>query len=138
MVPSRFVRLDAFPTTPNGKLDRRALPAPDGLRPDLGAPATWRPRRPSRSRWRAIWCEVLAIDRVGIDDDFFDLGGHSLLAVKMLAHVQQSLGLDLALPTVFEHSTVRELAAEVTGALRGGTSDDDLAELLAEVEASEP
>ncbi len=136
MIPSTFVQLDAFPTTPNRKLDRRALPAPDGLRPDLEGSYV-APESPVEQSLAAIWCEVLAVDRVGVDDDFFDLGGHSLLAVKMLARVQQSLGLDLALPAVFEHSTVRELAAEVSGALHGDTSEDELAELLAEVEASE-
>jgi hypothetical protein len=80
---------------------------------------------------------VLAVDRVGVDDDFFDLGGHSLLALKMLARVQQRLAVDLALPSVFEHSTVRELAAVVTGALVGEAGDDELAELLAGAEASE-
>ncbi len=136
MVPSAFVQLDAFPTTPNRKLDRRALPEPDGLRPDLersyAAPDT-----PLEESLAAIWQEVLAVDRVGIDDDFFDLGGHSLLAVKMLARVQQSLGVDLALANVFEYSTVRELASVVSSVLVGEATDDELAELLAEVEASE-
>jgi amino acid adenylation domain-containing protein len=136
MVPSTFVQLDAFPTTPNRKLDRRALPAPDGIRPDLERSYV-APETPVEESLAAIWSEVLAVDRVGIDDDFFDLGGHSLLAVKMLARVQQSLALDLGLPTVFEHSTVRELAAVVNSALLGEATDDELAELLAEVEASE-
>ena len=136
MVPSTFVALDEFPTTPNRKLDRRALPAPGGMRPGLERPYT-APGTPVEESLAAIWCDVLAVDRVGVDDDFFDLGGHSLLAVRMLARVQQNLGLDLALPTVFEHSTVRELAAAVTGELRGAASDDELAALLAEVEASE-
>ncbi|MEA2147162.1 MAG: hypothetical protein QOG59_2749, partial [Solirubrobacteraceae bacterium] len=70
-------------------------------------------------------------------DDFFDLGGHSLLAAKMLARVQEGLGVDLALGIVFDHSTVRDLAAAVTGELLGEASDDELAELLAEVEASD-
>ena len=136
MVPSAFVSLEAFPTTPNRKLDRRALPAPDGLRPELErsyvAPST-----PVEESLAAVWREVLGIDRVGVDDDFFDLGGHSLLAVKMLARVQESLAIELALPTVFEHSTVRELGVVVAGVLRGEASDDELAALLAEVEAAE-
>jgi amino acid adenylation domain-containing protein len=136
MVPSTFVQLDAFPTTPNRKLDRRALPAPDGMRPDLERSYV-APDTPVEELLTAIWCRVLAVDRVGVDDDFFDLGGHSLLAVKMLARVQQGLGVDLALATVFEHSTVRELAAGVTSVLLGEASDEELAELLAEVEASE-
>jgi amino acid adenylation domain-containing protein len=136
MVPSAFVQLAEFPTTPNRKLDRRALPAPDGVRPELEH-AYVAPETPVEESLAAIWGEVLGVDRVGIDDDFFDLGGHSLLAVKMLARVQESLALELALPTVFEYSTVRELAAVVAGVLRGEASDDELAALLAEVEASE-
>jgi amino acid adenylation domain-containing protein len=136
MVPSAFVQLDEFPTTPNRKLDRRALPAPDGIRPDLERSYV-APETPIEESLAAIWSEVLAVDRVGIDDDFFDLGGHSLLAVKMLARVQETLALDLALPTIFEHSTVRELAAVVSGELHEEAGDEELAELLAEVEASE-
>jgi amino acid adenylation domain-containing protein len=136
MVPSAFVQLDAFPTTPNRKLDRRALPAPESIRPDLER--SYRaPETPVEEALAAIWSEVLGVDRVGVDDDFFDLGGHSLLAVKMLARVEQSLAVDLVLPTIFEHSTVRELAAEIAVVVRGEAGDDELAELLAEVEASE-
>jgi amino acid adenylation domain-containing protein len=136
MVPSAFVQLDAFPTTPNRKLDRRALPAPDGIRPDLERSYV-APETPVEESLAAIWGEVLGVDRVGVDDDFFDLGGHSLLAVKMFARMQESLGVDLPLGTVFEHSTVRQLAAEVSSALLGGAADEELLELLAEAEASE-
>jgi len=136
MVPSAFVQLDVFPTTPNRKLDRRALPAPDGLRPDLERSYA-EPETPVEELVASIWREVLAVDRVGVDDDFFDLGGHSLLALKMLARVQQGLGVDLPITTVFDHSTVRELAALVAEALLGEASDEELAELLAGAEASE-
>jgi non-ribosomal peptide synthetase component F len=136
MVPSTFVQLDAFPTTPNRKLDRRALPVPDGARPDLNRSYA-APETELEETLASIWREVLGVDRVGIDDDFFDLGGHSLLAVKMLARVQEQLGLDLYLGTVFNHSSVRELAAAVTETLLGATADDELAELLEEAEASE-
>jgi amino acid adenylation domain-containing protein len=136
MVPSAFVALEAFPTTPNRKLDRRALPAPDGVRPDL-AESYVAPETPVQETLASIWSEVLGVDRVGIDDDFFDLGGHSLLAVKMLARVQENFGVDLYLGTVFEHSTIRALANELTGQLLGDAGDDELAELLAEAEASE-
>jgi hypothetical protein len=136
MVPSTFVHLDAFPTTPNRKLDRRALPAPDGARPDLERSYAG-PETPFEETLASIWQEVLAVDRVGIDDNFFDLGGHSLLAVKMLARVQEIFDLDLYLGIVFERSTVRELAARLTEGLLGEAEDDELADLLAEAEASE-
>jgi acyl-CoA synthetase (AMP-forming)/AMP-acid ligase II/acyl carrier protein len=136
MVPSTFVQLSAFPTTPNRKLDRRALPAPDGLRPNLER-SFEPPSTPIEESLAAVWCEVLAMDRVGIDDDFFDLGGHSLLAAKMLARVQQSVGVDLPLGIVFDHPTVRELADAVTGELLNEADDSELAALLSEIEASE-
>jgi hypothetical protein len=84
-----------------------------------------------------IWGDVLGIDRVGIDDDFFDLGGHSLLAVRMLSRVHDALGLNLYLGRVFEHSTIRALGAIVTVELLAETEDDELSALLAEVEASD-
>jgi amino acid adenylation domain-containing protein len=137
MVPSAFVTLATLPVTPNGKLDHGALPAPDGARPDLARPFT-AAATPVQESLAAIWCEVLGVDRVGIDDDFFDLGGHSLLAVKMLARVHDALGVELQLGRVFARPTIRELAAEVTVALLGDASGEELAELFADAEASAP
>jgi amino acid adenylation domain-containing protein len=136
MVPSAFVTLDAFPVTANGKLNRAALPAPDGARPEL-ARSYAPPETPIQQTLVEAWRDVLGIDRVGIDDDFFELGGHSLLAVKMLARVHETLGLDLYLGEIFERSTIRELSAAIGSELFSDTEDDELAALLAEVEASE-
>jgi acyl carrier protein len=134
MVPSGFVSVDAFPVTANGKLDRRALPAPDGARPAM-ARSYVAPETPVEQTLASIWGEILGVDRIGLDDDFFDLGGHSLLAVKMLSRVQQSFDLDLRLPQVFEHSTIRDLAAAIAAEFLDAADDDELASLLAEVEA---
>ena len=134
MVPSGFVSVDAFPVTANGKLDRRALPAPDGARPAM-ARSYVAPETPVEQTLASIWSEILGVDRIGLDDDFFDLGGHSLLAVKMLSRVQESFDLNLRLPQVFEHSTIRELAAAIAAELLDAAGDDELASLLAEVEA---
>jgi amino acid adenylation domain-containing protein len=136
MVPSAFVTLDAFPVTANGKLNRAALPAPDGARPDLQRSYV-APQTPVEETLAEIWGDVLGIDRIGIDDDFFDLGGHSLLAVRMLSRVHDALGLNLYLGRVFEHSTIRALGAIVTAELLAETEDDELSALLAEVEASD-
>ncbi|HEX5853263.1 MAG TPA: amino acid adenylation domain-containing protein [Solirubrobacteraceae bacterium] len=131
MVPSTIVTLDALPVTPNGKLDRAALPAPDGARPDLARPYA-APQSPVEEALVSIWREVLNVDRVGIDDGFFDLGGHSLLAVKMLARVHESLGVSLALRQLFDSSTIRELAQALTAELLAEADGEDLAQILAE------
>jgi amino acid adenylation domain-containing protein len=136
MVPSAFVVLDAFPVTANGKLDRRALPAPDGSRASAGGEYV-APETPMQEAVADIFGEVLGLRRVGLQDDFFDLGGHSLLAVKMLARVQERLGLTLPLGTVFEHSTVRGLADAIGSELLGATDEDELAALLSEIEGVE-
>lgn len=136
MVPSTFVVLDSFPTTANGKLDRGALPAPDGSRPSLerGYAA---PETPVEETLAAIWGEVLGLERVGRHDDFFDLGGHSLLAVKMISYVQERFDVDVPLHVVFEHSTVEGLAAVTSAALLDGVGEDELAALLTEVESAD-
>jgi amino acid adenylation domain-containing protein len=136
MVPSSFVTLASFPTSANGKLDRQALPAPDGARPDL-ARSYAAPETPVQEELASIWREVLGLDRVGIDDDFFELGGHSLLAVRMLARVQDTLGLELYLGRVFEHPTIRGLAEIVTEGMLDDVADEDVAALLADLEPSE-
>jgi amino acid adenylation domain-containing protein len=110
MVPGHFVFLPALPLTPNGKLDRRALPAPGGGRPDL-ARAYVAPRTPLERVLAGAWEEALGVDRVGVEDGFFDLGGHSLLATQMISWVRETFDLELPLRELFERPTVAGLAA---------------------------
>jgi amino acid adenylation domain-containing protein len=114
MIPSVFVLLDALPRTPSGKVDRRALPAPDASA--LGAATAFRPPETSlERRIAALWGELLGVERVGRDDDFFALGGHSLLATRMLFRLRREPGggPELPLAAVFERRTVAGLAAEI-------------------------
>ena len=114
VIPSAFVALDALPLTPNGKVDRRALPAPDGARPELESPYE-APRTPEEAAVAAIWQEVLAVERVGVNDRFFDLGGHSLLATQVLSRVLDTFGVELPLRVIFERPTVAGIAAALAG-----------------------
>ena len=134
MVPSAIVTLERLPVTANGKLDRLALPAPDGARPDLDR-AYVAPDSPIEEALAEVWSEVLGIDRVGTNDDFFDLGGHSMLAVRMLSSVHDVLGVELSLVTIFDRPTIRELADAVTVELVGEYDHEDLASLLSEAES---
>jgi amino acid adenylation domain-containing protein len=133
-VPSTIVRLDELPLTANGKLDRKALPRPGTVREDLSARYV-APSTPTEEALAAIWADLLAIDKVGAEDDFFELGGHSLLAVKMLARVHDQLGVEIFLTSVFEHPTLAALAEEVATRMLAEAGGDDLAALLAELEA---
>ncbi|SIT66707.1 amino acid adenylation domain-containing protein [Burkholderia sp. b13] len=108
MVPSAFVRLDAWPLTPNGKLDRRALPAPDDEA--LAHQAYEAPQGELETTLAAIWAELLGVERVGRHDSFFALGGHSLLAMRLIGRVRTALGIDLAIRTLFEAPTLAGLA----------------------------
>src|SRR5439155_4905511 len=133
MVPSALVTLQELPLTPNGKIDRGGLPSVDGARPELER-AYVPPETPVQEALASIWEQVLGVDRVGVDDDFFDLGGHSMLAVMMLARVRDALGLELRLAQVFDGPTIRELSGEVVGGLLDDVSESDLDSLLAELE----
>ncbi len=134
MVPSAFVELDSMPTSVNRKLDRSALPAPDGSRNIAREYAA--PTRPVEEKLVEIWQRVLSVDRVGIDDDFFDLGGHSLLAVKLISEVVGEFDVELPLTSIFDRPTIREQGEIVSEQLLGEASIDDLEALLAEIDAA--
>jgi acyl carrier protein len=109
MLPSLFVPLDALPLTPSGKVDRRALPPPDAVRPELDN-AFVAPRDPVEAVLAMIWADVLDLDRVGIHDNFFEIGGHSLLATKVVSRVRETFQVTLPLHRLFEAPTVADLA----------------------------
>jgi acyl carrier protein len=115
MVPAGFVLLESLPISPNGKLDRRALPAPgagaSGPEDDYVAPRT-----PVEELLATIWATVLRVDRVGVHSNFFELGGHSLMATQVISRIAASLGVELPLRAIFEAPTVAELAARIIAA----------------------
>ncbi|MEU8262199.1 amino acid adenylation domain-containing protein [Micromonospora sp. NPDC048999] len=115
MVPAAFVTLDALPLTPNGKLDRKALPAPVVTRE--ASVALVEPRDDTERTLAAIWSEVLGVDTLGIDDDFFDLGGHSMLATQVVAKIRKAElgGRPVGVMDLFQQRTIRELAAFISG-----------------------
>ena len=117
MIPTAFVGLDAFPLTPNGKIDRRALPAPEAKTDSESAPGS-----PIEEVIAAIFAEVLGRERVGADESFFDLGGHSLLATRAMVRIAEAFGVEVPLVQMFERPTAAGLAgvvAEMRGALLG-------------------
>ncbi|HKV07314.1 MAG TPA: amino acid adenylation domain-containing protein [Thermoanaerobaculia bacterium] len=112
MVPSAFVVLESLPVTPSGKVDRRALPAPDSVRPDLDAHYQ-APHTPVQEMLAEIWSDLLGVERIGIHDDFFQLGGHSLLVAKLAARVRQAFKVELSLIDAFKSPTIAELAERI-------------------------
>ncbi|MFL6196819.1 MAG: amino acid adenylation domain-containing protein [Thermoanaerobaculia bacterium] len=117
MIPALIVHLDALPRTPNGKVDRNALPAPEPVRVEEEGFAA--PRTQVELEIARVWSEVLGIERVGAHDDFWELGGHSLLAVQAVARIGGSFGVDLPLQALFTAPTVAGLAAVISGAVPG-------------------
>ena len=108
MVPAHLIELAAFPLTPNEKIDRKALPNPESLAPDITADTA--PQRPSEKLIGEVWCSVLQRSTVNIDDNFFDIGGHSLLLTRVNEELQRQLQRDISLIHLFEYPTIRSLS----------------------------
>ncbi|MBI6852860.1 non-ribosomal peptide synthetase [Pseudomonas cichorii] len=134
MVPSHLVMLEAMPLTPNGKLDRKALPRPDVTQVQNDYVA---PQSELEQQLATIWADVLKVERVGITDNFFELGGHSLLATQVVTRAQKLLQRNVPLRAMFEFNTIQGLAGHLEG-LGGQKVDeqkfDRLADLMAELE----
>ncbi|MBW4564794.1 MAG: amino acid adenylation domain-containing protein [Mojavia pulchra JT2-VF2] len=112
MLPSAVVLLKELPLSPNGKVDRKALPAPEQVRSDLIGEFV-PPRTPVEEKLTQIWAEVLKVEKVGIYDNFFELGGHSLLTTQLLAKVKEAFNLDISLRSLLEKPTVAGLAENI-------------------------
>ena len=113
MVPAAFVLLDALPLNPNGKINRRALPAPDAARPASERPFVG-PRDSFEASIAAIWADILGVERVSVHDNFFMIGGHSLSAIQVVSRLRDCFGLEVPVRTLFELPTIAELGARLT------------------------
>ncbi|HLF03656.1 MAG TPA: non-ribosomal peptide synthetase [Dehalococcoidia bacterium] len=134
MMPSAFVFLDGLPHAPNGKVNRRELPEPDGARPQLGNPYV-PPRTAAEEALSAIWAQVLGLNRVGVDDNFLELGGDSLLATQVISRVINACKVNLPLRVLFAAPTVAQMAVVVAQHQANQAKVEDVERLLAELEA---
>jgi amino acid adenylation domain-containing protein len=116
MVPSVLIKMTQFPLTANGKLDRRALPAPEKMVEEFLARTYEEPQTPTEEVVAGVWAQVLHVARVGRAENFFTVGGHSLLATQVVSRLRQIFEAELSLRTIFEHPTVQGLAASIDNA----------------------
>jgi acyl carrier protein len=131
MIPASFVYLDALPLTSHGKIDRRALPAPDDERPAL-AEDFIAPRTTAEKNLASIWTKLLGLDRIGVNDNYFELGGDSLLATQLVSQVRSVFAVEFPLVELFRHPTLAELASLIEEAIIEQMEDlsDEAAEQL--------
>ncbi|MGE5339902.1 MAG: amino acid adenylation domain-containing protein [Candidatus Omnitrophota bacterium] len=131
MIPSHVVQMDRIPLTPNGKIDKKALPEPD-----LQSVGYVAPRNEIEEKLAEIWSAILGIEneQIGIDDNFFDVGGHSLKATSLVAHIFKEMNVKITLPDIFRTPTIRGLSQHMMGAVR---TLSDLSDAIQPVEKKE-
>jgi amino acid adenylation domain-containing protein len=132
LVPSVFVKLDAMPLTLNGKIDRRALPAPEKRRSRKAVYVA--PRTLTEEMLVNIWTDLLGVDPIGVDDDFFELGGHSLLATQLMSRLRVDFQVELPLGALFENPTIAKLSVPIAQSHLANTNADDVSRMLDELE----
>src|SRR4029079_16882715 len=114
MVPSAFVPLEALPLTPNGTLDRQALPSPDGARQETATPFE-APATELERKLAGIFRQLLGLNEIGVDDNFFDLGANYLMMLHVVEKIRAELGIKMSLVRLFEFTTLRSLAGAIAG-----------------------
>jgi acyl-coenzyme A synthetase/AMP-(fatty) acid ligase/acyl carrier protein len=132
MVPSTFVVLESLPVSPNGKLNRRALPDPDNARPELVREFV-PPSTPVEQAVAEIFSEVLEVRQVGLHDDFFELGGHSLLATRVVSRLRDRFQIEMTPRFLFESPRVDEMGSRISELLVQSTNPEEVATMLAEL-----
>src|SRR5262249_29406494 len=123
MMPAAVMRLESLPLTPNGKVDRKALPAPDWGRAEQYEAL----RTPVEEILAGIWADLLKVERVGRQDNFFSLGGHSLLAMQMISRIREIVGLDASLASIFAAPVLSEFASKLEGLTTEGQAPPPIA-----------
>jgi acyl carrier protein len=135
MLPSAFVLLEALPLTASGKIDRRALPAPDSFNSQRELEESYvAPRTSVEEALVTIWAEILSVERVSVHDNFFHLGGHSLLATQLISRVRDSFQVELPLRTIFETATVSGMSVAILQRRAEEVGGDEMVQMLAEIE----
>lgn len=132
MVPSAYVVLEAMPLNHNGKINKRALPSPEGA--SASSHEYVAPRNDTEEILVDIWKDVLKAETIGVKDNFFDVGGHSLLATQVISRVRERFNVEIALSALFEEPTIENLALHLLQAELENSDDGDMADLLAEIE----
>ncbi|CBL45095.1 Non-ribosomal peptide synthetase modules and related proteins [gamma proteobacterium HdN1] len=132
MVPSAYVLLAAMPLNHNGKINKGALPAPEGVA--VSDREFVAPRNETEEILVEIWKDVLKLETLSVKDNFFDIGGHSLLATQVISRVRERFEIDIALSSLFEEPTIENLALQLLQAELENSDDSDMADLLAEIE----
>ncbi|MEP0883302.1 amino acid adenylation domain-containing protein [Trichocoleus sp. ST-U3] len=133
MIPSAFVILKTLPLTANGKVDRKKLPAPEQIRPELAGTFV-APRTNVEEVIAGIWAEAIGIEQVGIYDNFFELGGHSLLATQVISRLRDAFNVEFPLRQFFDSPTVADLAVAIAQKIAEQTDEEMMAQMLAELD----